>query len=111
MKIKRARQILKSLADDTRLRIINLLSKEELIVSDLCRILKKSQPSISKHLMRLRLTGILGDRREGINVYYYLIKPKSKEISMLLKAITSGLADLEVFKNDIKCLTALGSKK
>ncbi len=41
MRIKKSRQILKSFADDTRLRIINLLHKQELTVSELNKILQK----------------------------------------------------------------------
>ena len=107
MRIKKARQILKSFADDTRLRVINLLHKQELNVSELCRILQSSQSNLSKHLTRLRLTGVVGDRREGLNVYYHLIKPKNKAHQELLNSITVGLADLETFKRDLERLKDL----
>lgn len=107
MGIKKARQILKSFADDTRLRIINLLNKQESNVSELCETLQSSQSNLSKHLTRLRLTGIAGDRREGLNVYYYLIKPNNKAHQELLNSITIGLADLEVFKKDLQRLKKL----
>ena len=102
MRIKKARQILKSFADDTRLRIINLLSKEILSVTEICEILNKNQSNLSKHLARLRLTGIVGDKRDGLNVYYHLIKPKEKTHKELLDTITVGLVDLEVFKQDLE---------
>lgn len=101
MVIKQARQILKSFADDSRLRIINLLYSQELNVSELCKILDKNQPNLSKHLARLRLTGIVSDRRKGLNVYYCLTKPKEKAHKELLNAITLGLAELETFKKDL----------
>lgn len=101
MRVKKTRQMLKSLADDTRLRIINLVKNQELTVTELCSTLNKKQPNISKHLARLRLTNIAGDRREGSNVYYYLAKPKTKTHKELLNAITSGLADSEIFKKDL----------
>lgn len=107
MKIKKARQILKSFADDTRLRIINLLNKGNLSVTELCAILNKNQSNISKHLARLRLTGIVGDNRQGLNVYYCLIKPKEKAHKELLNAITVGLAELETFKQDFEKLKEL----
>jgi len=111
MRIKKARQILKSFADDTRLRIINLLSKKELSVAELCEILNKDQSNLSKHLARLRLTGIAGDRREGFNVYYCLLKPKEKAHKKLLNAITIGLAELETFKQDLERLKKLKKKR
>ncbi len=107
MKIKRARQILKSFADDTRLRIINLLNRQELNVTELCEVLQSTQSNLSKHLTRLRLTGVAGDRREGLNVYYYLVRPKNKAHHELLNSITVGLADLEIFKRDIGMLKEL----
>lgn len=110
MKIKKARQILKSFADDTRLRIINLLSKKELSVTELCNILNKNQSNLSKHLARLRLTGIVGDKREGFNVYYYLLQPKERAHKELINAITIGLAELETFKQDLERLKELKKK-
>lgn len=111
LQIKRARQILKSFADDTRLRVINLLNEKELSVGELCGILNKKQSNLSKHLARLRLTGIAGDRREGFNVYYCLLKPKEKAHEELLNAITIGLADLETFKQDLERLKELKKER
>ncbi|MBU2541774.1 MAG: metalloregulator ArsR/SmtB family transcription factor [Candidatus Omnitrophica bacterium] len=107
MQLKKARQILKSLADDTRLRIINLLSKKELTVSELCKILNKAQPNISKHLTRLRLTGLASDKRRGLNVYYRLLRSQDKAYNSLLNSITIGLAQLEIFKQDLAKLSKL----
>ncbi|MFH1395295.1 MAG: metalloregulator ArsR/SmtB family transcription factor [Candidatus Omnitrophota bacterium] len=105
MKIKKARQILKSFADDTRLRIINLLKyKKEINVTELCEILEKNQSNVSKHLTRLRLTGIVGDKRQGNNVHYFLAPPTNRAHKELLNSITKGLKDLEIFKEDAKRL-------
>jgi len=112
LSIKKIRQILKSFADDTRLRIINLLSHQEMSVSELCLILNVSQSSLSKHLGRLRLTGIVNDRRGGMNVYYSLVEPKEKAHKELLNAITAGLAESEAFVRDSMKLKEIhGDKK
>lgn len=111
MRIRRARQILKCLADDTRLRTVNLLYHEELNVTELCGILEATQSNISKHLTRLRLTGIVGDRRKGFNVYYYLRKPESKGHKELLNAVTKGLTEVEIFKADSHKLNKIKNKK
>ncbi|MBL7073318.1 MAG: metalloregulator ArsR/SmtB family transcription factor [Candidatus Omnitrophica bacterium] len=103
MKIKKARQILKSFADDTRLCILNLLkNKKEVNVTDICRVLDKNQSNVSKHLTRLRLTGVVGDKREGNNVHYFLAKPTTKAHRELLNAIFYGLPEFDIFKEDIK---------
>ena len=107
MRIKKARQMLKSFADDTRLRIINLLSKQRLNVTELCEVLGASQSNLSKHLARLRLTGVVSDQREGLNVYYSLRIPDNKAHKELIDAITEGLSELEAFKKDLEKLKEL----
>jgi len=96
--IKRARQVLKVLADDTRLRIVYLLSKRELNVATLCEIMQRKQSLVSKHLARLRLLGIVADRREGINVCYSLspkIKGEKNGIVPLVIRSLEGTVDLD----------------
>ena len=111
MRIKKARQILKSFADDTRLRIINLLNKGEMNVSEICDIVGFSQSNISKHLSRLRLTGVVSDKRKGLNVYYYLRTPENRAHRELVNAITKGLSGLEVFERDIDIMRKIRKKK
>ncbi|MBN1621823.1 MAG: metalloregulator ArsR/SmtB family transcription factor [Endomicrobiales bacterium] len=101
MDLKKSRQILKSLADDNRLRIINLLNHGLLNVAELCQILRLKQSNISRHLTRLRLTGLVGDKRQGQFVYYYLIKPANNFNKELISCIVNGLKDSEIFKNDV----------
>lgn len=100
MKIRKAKQMMKSLSDDTRIRIINLLKKEELSVTEICDILDVQQSNLSKHLSRLRLTGLVNDNREGFNVYYSLVNPKEKVHKELLNIMTIGLAENEILQTD-----------
>lgn len=63
----------KSLADETRARLVLLLAREgELCVCELVCALGESQPKISRHLAQLRACGLLADRRQGQWVYYRL---------------------------------------
>ncbi|GAA5194076.1 metalloregulator ArsR/SmtB family transcription factor [Ferrimonas gelatinilytica] len=65
--------LLKSLADETRLKILLLiLLEKECCVCELTCALEESQPKISRHLARLRQEGVLQDRRAGQWVYYSL---------------------------------------
>ena len=101
MNIVKIKQIFNTFADTTRLRIVNLLNEEELNVPELCEILKKKPSAISKHLTRLRLTGIVGTNREGLNVYYFLLKEsKEREYKLLLDYVTGELYGLDVFEKD-----------
>src|SRR4051794_7953776 len=69
--------LLKLLADPTRLRLLLLLDEEELSVAELQEILGMGQSRISSHLAQLKRAGVVGDRRSGKNVYYG--PPKGRE--------------------------------
>ena len=63
---------LKALAEPTRLRIIALLSRGELTVSELVSILGQSQPRVSRHLKLLTDAGLAERLPEGAYVFYRL---------------------------------------
>ena len=63
---------LKAAAEPTRLRVLLLLSRAELNVKDLTRILGQSQPRISRHLKLLHEAGLIERSREGSWVYFTL---------------------------------------
>ena len=62
--------LLRLLADPTRLRLLLLLEQEELSVAELQEILGMGQSRISSHLAQLKRSGVVTDRRVGKNVYY-----------------------------------------
>jgi len=66
---------LKALSDATRLKILHALEAGERSVSEILAIVGGSQANVSKHLARMRLTGIVTSRREGTSVYYRVIDP------------------------------------
>jgi DNA-binding transcriptional ArsR family regulator len=64
-------QVFKLLADESRLKILLALSQDkELHVSALCALLGQTQPAVSHHLTLLRMTGMVGYRRDGKHNYY-----------------------------------------
>ena len=67
--------MLKALANESRLMIIDRLSRSECTVGDLTDLIGSDQSTVSKHLAVLRAEGIVEDRREGNNVYYRLLTP------------------------------------
>src|SRR5437764_10411211 len=62
--------LLRLLADPTRLRLLLLLEQEELSVAELQQILGMGQSRISSHLAQLKRAGVVAGRRVGKNVYY-----------------------------------------
>jgi ubiquinone/menaquinone biosynthesis C-methylase UbiE len=61
---------LRVLGDINRLRMLLLLSREELSVAELQEILGMGQSSISTHLAQLKHAGLVEDRRTGKNIWY-----------------------------------------
>lgn len=65
-------ELFKVLADETRAKVVYLLSKEELCVCDIAALLNSTVSNISHHLRVLRTAHLVKFRREGKQVYYTL---------------------------------------
>lgn len=65
----------KSVADPTRLRILNLLAAGELCVCDVVDILALPQPTVSRHLGLLRRAGLVSATRLWKFAHYRLAEP------------------------------------
>ena len=63
-------QTFKALSDPTRIRILNLLCKEEHSVNDIAETLNLSQSSVSHQLRFLKNLRLVKSRREGTAMYY-----------------------------------------
>ncbi len=71
--IYRLTEVFKLLADKSRLKILLALAQDgELHVSALCELLGQSQPAVSHHLTLMRMTGLVGYRRDGKHNFYHL---------------------------------------
>jgi ArsR family transcriptional regulator len=65
-------QVFKAMADETRLRILSLLSHGEMCVSDLDAILQVGQSKVSRHLDYLRKSALVTSRKTGTLAFYRL---------------------------------------
>ncbi|MBT3306313.1 MAG: metalloregulator ArsR/SmtB family transcription factor [Alphaproteobacteria bacterium] len=70
---------LRAAAEPTRLRIVQLLSRDELTVSELVHILGQSQPRISRHLKLLTEAGLLTRHREGSWAFHRLADGRAND--------------------------------
>ncbi|OQY84376.1 MAG: hypothetical protein B6D41_15785 [Chloroflexi bacterium UTCFX4] len=76
---------LSALNDDTRLRILELLSqRKELCAQDMITLLDLSQPAASRHLKQLSATGYVTERRREGNKCYALNRERLDETCELL---------------------------
>jgi ArsR family transcriptional regulator len=81
---------LKALADQTRLRIIALLTGNERCVCELRDQLDVPQPLLSFHLKTLRNAGIITDRRDGRWVHYSLQPHVLAEVEEYLRMLRTA---------------------
>ena len=72
---KRQARVLKALANESRLKIVDRLSRGECSAGELTEVVGTDRTTVSKHLAVLRAHGIVADRREGNVVYYTLLTP------------------------------------
>jgi len=79
-----ATDFLKAIAHEGRLMILCRLAEGECSVTELERLLSARQAAVSQQLARLRLEGIVGTRRDGKSVYYFLADERVKTIIPVL---------------------------
>ncbi|MEH0842225.1 metalloregulator ArsR/SmtB family transcription factor [Micromonospora sp. CPCC 205711] len=68
--VEAATEMLRMLADGTRLRLMWLLSEGEHDVTALVAAVGMARPAVSQHLGKLRLAGLVSVRRDGRRALY-----------------------------------------
>jgi DNA-binding transcriptional ArsR family regulator len=85
-----ATNLLLTIAEPTRLRILNCLATAPLFVSDLQAVLGLPQPTVSRHLQVLRRVGVVRDTPIAQFVLYRLrrdLGPRGRLLSAILDAV------------------------
>jgi len=77
-------KILKALADETRIRIIQCLLDGEKCACSVVPNVNKAQPTVSQHLKILEEAGIVESRRVGTNIWYKIKSKKARQIMEIL---------------------------
>lgn len=77
-------QAFKLLSDETRLKVVFYLARQEQNVGSLCKILNLAQPTVSHHLGLLRMGRLIINRRNGKQVIYSLNTDMLKSLSIRL---------------------------
>lgn len=102
--MKSISQVLKALADETRLRIVGLLSEGELCVCDLTHTLGLPQSTVSRHLAHLKRAGIITGRRCKTWAYYRLSEDTQPLTRDILGSLARHMMELDRARNDIAAL-------
>ena len=96
--------ILKALADDNRIRILNLLRNDELCVCDIEVVLGIKQSNASRHLNRLKVAEIIVSEKKSQWVYYRLKDETFLKFPFLSIIINDEVRKISVCKEDLKLL-------
>ncbi len=110
--------ILKAVADETRVRILLALSRQELCVCQITSVLELAPSTVSKHLSILYGAGLVNMRKRGKWVFYSLAGADApadtpayapKIVRQLPNLVIASAMDSEVARRDLKKLEKITS--
>ncbi|MFP5071817.1 ArsR/SmtB family transcription factor [Pseudonocardia nantongensis] len=78
--VRRAADALRMLSDPTRIKILWALLQGESSVACLAELVGVAPTAVSQHLSKLRLAGLVENRREGTFVYYTVEDPTVRAV-------------------------------
>ena len=86
---EKAAEVFRVMAAPMRLRIISSLCQGEKNVSELLEEIDTTQPNMSQHLSTLYQAGVLGKRRDGVQIYYRIV---NQRVVNLCRAVCTQIA-------------------
>lgn len=89
-------EILKAIAQPTRLRIIELLRDGEHCVCEIFPAIGHEQSNTSRHLQMMLKSGVLKQRKEGLKIFYSLRHPEVLEMVRLAEQVVEQEANRAV---------------
>lgn len=107
LNVRPVSRLFKALSDETRLRIVALLSHGELCVCHVEAALTLTQSNASRQLGVLRNAGIVDSRRELNWVYYYLIDQEDPDCARQMKALVAYFSKQTTLKADVERLVKI----
>lgn len=87
--------VFRAIGEETRLRIMALLLRGELTVSEITQILGQSQPRVSRHLKILTDAGLVDKFREGSWMFYRVTAPAPEAADAILGAVRALNASVD----------------
>ena len=84
-----AAELFRVMSAPLRLKIISSLCDNEKNVSELLSEISTTQPNMSQHLNTLYQSGVLGKRRDGVQIYYRIV---NKRVVTLCRAVCTQIA-------------------
>ena len=97
--------ILKILSDENRLRMFNIIKEDALCVGEIQTILNLTQSNVSRHLDRMKSTGMITYYKKAQWVIYKLSEETVKNYPFIKQLLFENIKDIDVYKKDIARLT------
>lgn len=95
---------IKALSDETRLKIVDMLSQGELCACDILEEFNFTQPTLSHHMRVLVDAGLVNADRIGAWMHYTLNFERAREVIDMLTEITSEKEPRPIdYKSGRKC--------
>ena len=92
--------IFRTLADPTRLRLLNLLGCGDTCVCELTGTLRMVQPKVSRHLAHLKRAGLVEAERDGKWMHYRRARSGHPLIRHVLAGLHEWMAANEAMKQE-----------
>ena len=109
LEVRPLSRLFRALGDETRLRIVALLSHGELCVCHLEQALDLNQPNASRQLGILKSSGVVDSRRVGTWVYYFLTAQDHETVAKALAVLTKTFgAERALARDHAKLLKSCG---
>ena len=106
--MKKFTEVMRALSDPNRVRIMKMLQHRSMCVCELQSGLGVSQPTVSKHLKTLEGAGLVGFKKDGLWVDYFLSDgSESPYAGVLLGNLRHWLEDDEAVSQLINKLPSI----
>ncbi len=93
-------ELIKALAHENRLRMLNLLKEQDLCVCELRNIMNINQSNASRHLKKLKNAGLVEFYKEAQWVYYQFNQTKAEQHSFITELMEKEFTHHEQFQKD-----------
>ena len=97
-------EIFKALGDENRIRILNLLMRQELCVCEIETLLDMTQSNASRHLNKLKTSGIITSEKKSQWVYYSVDNNFIEKNNLLYKFLKSKMDENTQWIKDMERL-------
>ena len=97
-------EIFKALGDENRIRILNLLIRQELCVCEIETVLNMTQSNASRHLNKLKTAGVIISEKKSQWVYYRIDDKFIEENNLLYEFIKNKIVENTQLQRDVERL-------